>query len=89
MKKLAYGGLSALAGLLAAVAARKIVSALWRGDTEPPLNPADRRTSWREALIWALATGVGAGVSRVVALRSTAAGWESATGAPPPGVPTA
>jgi hypothetical protein len=89
VKKLTYEGLSALAGLMAALVARKVVSALWRGDTEPPLNPADRRISWREALIWALATGVGAGVARVIALRGTAAGWESATGAPPPGVQTA
>lgn len=86
MKKIGYEALSAAAGLLAAVAARKLVSAVWRGDAEPPLNPADRRVSWREALTWAFATALGAAVARVLALRGAAAGWERATGEPPPGV---
>jgi len=88
MKKLTYNTLSTIAGIAAAVAARKIVSALWRSDTEPPLNPADRRTSWQEALAWGLATAVGAAVARVVALRGTSAVWEKMTGESPPGVAT-
>jgi hypothetical protein len=86
MKQLTYNALSTVAGIAAAVAARKIISALWRSDTETPLNPADRRTSWREALAWGLATAVGAGVARVVALRGAATGWEKMTGETPPGV---
>jgi hypothetical protein len=86
MKKLTYNALSTVAGIAAAVAARNIVSALWSSDTDTPLNPADRRTSWREALAWGLATAVGAAVARVVALRGTAAGWEKMTGETPPGV---
>jgi hypothetical protein len=86
MKQLTYNALSTVAGIAAAVAARKLVSALWRSDTETPLNPADRRTSWREALAWGLATAVGAAVARVVALRGTAAGWEKLSGETPPGV---
>ena len=86
MKKLTYPALSAMAGIAAAVAARKIVSALWSSETETPLNPAERRTSWREALAWGLATAVGAGVARVVALRGAATGWEKMTGETPPGV---
>ena len=86
MKKLTYNALSTIAGIGAAVVARKLVSALWRSDTDTPLNPADRRTSWREALAWGLATAVGAAVARIVALRGAAAGWEKMTGETPPGV---
>jgi hypothetical protein len=86
MKKLIYNALSTVAGLVAALAVRKVISALWRSDTETPLNPADRRTSWSEALAWGLATAIGAGVARVVALRGAAAGWEKATGETPPGI---
>jgi hypothetical protein len=86
MKTLTYKALSTVAGIVAAVAARQIVSALWRSDTDTPLNPAARRTSWREALAWGLATAVGAAVARVVALRAAAAGWEKATGETPPGI---
>jgi len=86
MKKLTYNALSTMAGIAAAIAARKIVSALWRSDTKPPLNPADRRTSWPEALAWGVATAIGAAVARVVALRGASAGWEKITGEKPPGV---
>lgn len=86
MKKLTYDALSTIAGLVAAVAARKIISALWSSDTETPLNPADRRTSWTEALAWGLATAIGAAVARVVALRGAASGWEKMTGETPPGI---
>ena len=86
MKQLTYRAISGLAGVLAAMVARQVVSKLWRSDTEPPLNPADRRISWKEALGWGLASAVGAAVARVVALRLTAAGWERATGETPPGV---
>jgi len=88
MKKLTYNALSTVAGIAAAIVARKIVSTLWRSDTEPPLNPADRRTSWSEALAWGVATAIGAAVARVVALRGTSAGWEKMTGETPPGVAT-
>jgi hypothetical protein len=88
MKKLGYEALSAAAGLLAAVAARKLVTAIWRGDAEPPLNPADRRVSWGDALSWAFASALGAAVARVVAMRGAAAGWERATGESPPGLQT-
>ncbi len=86
MKKLTYNALSTIAGIAAAVLARKIVSALWRSDTETPLNPADRRTSWTEALAWGLATAIGAAVARIVALRGTSAGWKKMTGETPPGI---
>ncbi len=86
MKKLTYNALSTVAGIAAAVLARKIVSALWSSDTDTPLNPADRRTSWQEALAWGLATAIGAGVARVVALRGASAGWEKMTGETPPGI---
>jgi hypothetical protein len=86
MKKLAYRALSTVAGIGAAVAARKIVSALWQSDTDPPLNPADRRTSRQEALTWALATAIGAAVARVVARRGASEGWERATGDTPTGI---
>lgn len=83
---------STLAGVAGAVAARRLTSALWSmfssSDAEPPLNPADRRISWAESLQWAVAAGVGAGVARLVSMRVAAAGWESATGSPPPGIRT-
>lgn len=75
-------------GVLAAVGVRKLLAATWPGPNTPPLNPADRRIGWREALAWGVASGVGAGVSRVVSKRTAAAAWEQATGTTPPGLRT-
>lgn len=87
---LAWKGVSTLAGVAGAIATRKITGALWSSlsssSAEPPLNPADRRVSWSEALQWAVAAGVGASIGRLLSQRVAAAGWESATGSPPPGV---
>lgn len=47
MKDKIYPVLTTSSGVTAAFLARELVSASWRGDTEPPLDPADRRTSWR------------------------------------------
>lgn len=89
MKKFGWKLLSTAAGALTAILARKVTAAIWPGSEEPPLNPADRRVAWREGLTWAALSGVAAGVARLVARRSAAAGWESALGETPPGVATA
>jgi hypothetical protein len=58
----------------------------WRSTNheDPPEKPVARDVGWRDALTWAVAIGVGAGVARVVAQRGAAAAWERATGDPPP-----
>lgn len=81
---------ASIAGVLAAVAVRKLISAAWENvsDVDPPLNPADRRVSWSSALSWGVAAGAGAGVARVVSQRLAAGAFERAVGRPPPGVVT-
>ena len=46
--------------------------------------PADRHSSWADALSWAVTTGVGAGVARLLAIRTAAVMWESTTNEVPP-----
>jgi hypothetical protein len=82
---------STLSGMLGAVIAKKIIKAVYgavRKDTDPdsPFEPADRRFSLGNALLWAVAAGVGLGVAKVVSNRVAAIGWEVATGTPPPGI---
>ena len=75
-----------LSGMLAATAVRRAAVTTWRSTKheDPPENPVARDVGWRDALTWAVAIGVGAGVARVVAQRGAAAAWERATGDPPP-----
>jgi hypothetical protein len=80
-KAISYG-----AGALAGLATRRLIDSAWKGlghASRPPV-PADRRLSWAEALSWAVATGVGMGVSRLLAIRTAAVVWEAATHERPP-----
>jgi len=90
-REIEWQALSIIGGALAGLATRQLMVLTWRAvaGTEPPDNPADRRTSWPEALAWAVSVGVGVGVSRLVASRLSAAVWEAATNEAPPGVDTA
>ena len=91
-QEVAWKVVSTGTGVLAGIAARKVIEVAWTsltsGREDPPLNPADRRISWAEALQWAIASSVGYGIARMVSDRLTAAGWEAATGSPPPGIDT-
>jgi hypothetical protein len=75
-------GLGALAGL----ATQRVLEAVWKGwrGSTPPKIPADRRSPWPDALTWAVATGVGVGLARLLAIRTAAAVWEAAAHEPPP-----
>jgi hypothetical protein len=73
-------------GALAGLVTQRLLESAWsaaRGPTPPPV-PADRRSSWTDALSWAIATGVGAGVARLVAIRTAARMWEAAIHETPP-----
>ncbi|MGH3342881.1 MAG: DUF4235 domain-containing protein [Carbonactinosporaceae bacterium] len=74
--------------VLAAFAARKVITTAWKATTghEPPANPESRETTWGEALAWAMASGAVVGVARMLAARKAADYWERATGELPPGL---
>lgn len=75
-------------GLAAAALTRAALGSLWRArkHDDPPANPAAPSTSWPDAVLWAVATGVALAVARLVALRGAAEGWRKATGQLPPGL---
>lgn len=62
------------AAVLAAIAARKALTSGWEAatGTEPPENPADPSTDWKEAVAWGVLTGAVVGVARMLASRETA-----------------
>lgn len=75
-------------GLAAAAVTRQVLNRVWRArqHDDAPANPAAPSTTWPDAVLWAVATGVALGVARLVAMRGAAAGWRKATGALPPGL---
>lgn len=86
MQRRAWQAIAFAAGALAAAGVRQVAVASWRARThdDPPIHPSARGVRVRDALIWAVSLAVGAAVAKVLAERVAAAGWEKATGAPPP-----
>lgn len=70
------------AAVLAAIAARKALTAGWEAATgnEPPENPADPQVPWRQAIGWGMLTGAIVGVARMLANRETAKVAQKVTG---------
>jgi hypothetical protein len=85
-KQYGWKGMTIGLGALSGLATQRALEVLWkmlRGST-PPKVAADRRSPWPDALIWAIATGVGVGVARLLAVRTAAVVWEAAVHEPPP-----
>jgi hypothetical protein len=86
--KLAWKVVAAGAAFGATAVSRKVLDAAWssvRG-TPPPDTPENPDTGWGEAVTWAVLSGVGIGVARLVATRTAARVWVRRTGALPPGL---
>jgi hypothetical protein len=85
-KKYGWKAVTVGVGALTGLATQRVLEVIWKAmrGSNPPKVAADRRSSWADALSWAVATGVGAGVARLLAMRSAAALWEVAVHEPPP-----
>src|SRR5262249_35661209 len=64
---------NALAGMAAAVVARKLLSFAWTKSTgkEPPELPEAPQVALGEALVWGILLGVGVSTARLLAIRAT------------------
>ena len=84
----AWKAVALAAGAASAAITRRVLSAAWRRvqGGNPPLNPASRSTTWAQALMWAVTSGVALAVTRLVAQRGAAAVWQAKTGSNPPGL---
>lgn len=89
MQKMLYKMFGILSGVFAAKVARSVMESGWKrthGGANPPRQPDAPGTRWSEAIAWAVASGVAAGVARLLATKSTASAWRKATGHLPPGL---
>ena len=90
-RQASWRAVSLLTGIAGATLTRKALTVIWTkaGSSDggaPVLDPADRRFSWKDALLWVVTVGVGVSIARLVSARLAVAGWEVATGTLPPGV---
>jgi hypothetical protein len=63
---------SAVAAMVAAFVARKVITLAWTKATgkEPPTHPEDPQVALREALSWSMLTGVTVEAARLLATRA-------------------
>ena len=89
MEKVLFKLVGILGGVLAAKGSRSVMENVWKRTHHgqlPPRNPAAPGTTWGEALSWAVASGVAAGIARMLATRGAAKAWTKGTGHLPPGL---
>src|SRR3954451_233514 len=83
--------LAGAAAFGAGFVARKAITIGWKQvpGKEPPTNPESPDVELAEAIGWAVVTGVGMEVARLLATRAAAKRWHSSTGELPAALRTA
>ncbi|MBF4160971.1 DUF4235 domain-containing protein [Nocardioides acrostichi] len=81
-----WSAMSLVSALGAAAVARKALNTGWKTATKrnPPDNPADPDVEMWEAVSWAMATGAGVALARMIAQRRAAEYFVKSTGHLPP-----
>jgi hypothetical protein len=77
-----------LGTVLAGNAAKNVLEGTYKKATGkvPPQNPEDPDVDWKEALTWAIVTGVVMAVARLLFQRAAAGAWVKSRGELPPGL---
>jgi Protein of unknown function (DUF4235) len=88
-RKLMWRLVSTITGTLGAMVAqnllRRTYSAIRKDEPTAAFDPTAERFSWPNALLWAMAAGIGLVVARMVGDRAAAIVWKATTGTAPPG----
>ena len=73
--------ISLASAVVAAIVVRSGLKATWKAarDEEPPLNPLRQDSEWTDALVFAAAMGLGAGLARLGARTAATYAWEKKT----------
>lgn len=85
-KRAAWSAVAAGAAMLGGTVVQRGLHQAWKlaKHEDPPLDPTSRDVTWRDAIIWTIASGVLFGLGSLIARRGAAAGWERFTGEAPP-----
>ena len=79
--------LTGAAGAFVAELLLRTIYKLIRKDkpTAAVFDPNDRRFTWSDAAVWAVAGGLGLAAAKIASARLAVVGWRAATGTAPPG----
>lgn len=76
-EKLMWKVYAGVLGTVTTIVAQKVVTKVWEASTgDVPPDPNDPETPITQALIWAVASGLGVGVSQIMMNRVVANRWK-------------
>jgi hypothetical protein len=83
---IAFKLISAVLAIPISRAIRKAIAKAWTAarPNDPPHDPRAVDTDWRDALVWAVLTGVGAAVAQLLTTKGADTVWRALTGSPSP-----
>ncbi|MGK7396695.1 MAG: DUF4235 domain-containing protein [Candidatus Cyclobacteriaceae bacterium M3_2C_046] len=84
-KPMIYKGVITATSFLTAYLIRKGLSMSWKkmARQDPPKNPASFNTSWKDAILWSIFSGIVLSLAKVAARRFAFSGWYKALGERP------
>ncbi len=84
-KKLLWSLYAGGVGAITTMVAAKLVNTVWQATTgDAPPDPNDPDVPLRRALTWAVASGIGIGLTQLLVNRLAANQWAKAMGTPAP-----
>ena len=79
---------STVTGMLGALLAKKLLRSSYRAiskkEPRSAFDPTSDQFSWPDAVLWAVAAGIGLVIAKMVGDRLATLGWKIATGRRPP-----
>jgi len=70
--------LTTAASMGTAMLMRNLIDSGWKkmNSGNPPKNPADRETSWKEAIMWTIGTAIVLGLAKMVSRKLAVEGYD-------------
>ncbi|MEP6852800.1 MAG: DUF4235 domain-containing protein [bacterium] len=87
VSKLLFRALSLVVAVPVGRAITRLIEHSWTAarPDHPPRDPTRADTRWSDAITWAVISGVGVALGRLVTTKGAVGAWKAVVGTPPPG----
>jgi hypothetical protein len=87
ISKLVYRVLTILLAIPISRAIKKLIAQAWMAarPEDPPRDPKKADVGWTDAIVWAVISGAGAALGKLLTSKGAAGTWRAIIGTEPPG----
>ena len=87
LAKILYWVLTLIISVPVGRAVARLIERAWTAAKpgDPPKDPKKADTSWGDALTWAVISGVGVALRKLISTKGAAGAWKAIVGTQPPG----